>query len=162
MNNLFRFILFLLAALIIAGCGDNSEKKTQSESNSENIIASELTIENPWIRPGTLNRNTALFLVINNQTDLPDTLFDVESDAAQVVEVHESYKTENDMMGMRHIEFLEIPANSKVELKPMSYHVMLIGLNEDLVPGMEKSFVLKFKNTGEVNISAVVKEMMMK
>lgn len=161
MSKLLKIFAILLSASLLLSCGDTDDKKQQTVDESKKISEAELTIENPWIRPGTQNRNTALFLVINNQTDKADTLYDVESDVAQVVEVHESYKTENDMMGMRHIEFLEIPANSKVELKPMSFHVMLIGLNEDLAPGAERSFVLKFRNAGEIKIAAVVKEMMM-
>lgn len=160
MNKILKIFAILLLTLFFLSCGDNSDKKDQAVEENEKISAAELTIENPWIRPGTQNRNTALFLIINNQTDNADTLYDVESDVAQVVEVHESYKTEDDMMGMRHIEFLEIPSNSKVELKPRSYHVMLIGLNEDLAPGAERSFVLKFKNAGEIKIAAAVKEMM--
>ncbi|MBZ0177907.1 MAG: copper chaperone PCu(A)C [Melioribacteraceae bacterium] len=160
MKNLLKMISTMLFFLFFIGCGDNGDTKDQPADEAEKISSSELTIENPWIRPGTQNRNTALFLVINNQTNKADTLFDVEADVSQVVEVHESFKTEDDMMGMRHIEFLEIPAKSKVELKPMSFHVMLIGLNEDLAPGVERSFVLKFKNAGEIKIAATVKEMM--
>ena len=47
-----------------------------------------------------------------------------ESPAAGVVEVHEM-KMEGDIMKMRAIPALDLPAGKTVELKPGGYHVML-------------------------------------
>ena len=43
------------------------------------------------------------------------------------------------------------------ELKPGSYHVMMMGLKKELKEGDKISFTLKFKNAGELKIEAPVK-----
>lgn len=50
-----------------------------------------------------------------------------ESPAAGVTEVHEM-KMEGDIMKMRAVPALELPAGKTVELKPGGYHVMLMDL----------------------------------
>ena len=108
-----------------------------------------------------MNRNTAAFMKITNNMDVDDTLFAVKSDLAKVVELHETYEKENDMMGMRHIDYLVIPKNSVVELKPGSFHIMFIGLNEDLAIDQINKIKLFFRVNGEVEIEAKVKQTQM-
>ena len=113
------------------------------------------------MRPGSMNRNTAAFMKITNNMDVNDTLYAVSSDLAKVVEIHETYKKENDMMGMRHVDYLVIPKNSVVELKPGSFHIMFIGLNEDLAIDQISKFNLFFRVNGEIEIEAKVKQSQM-
>jgi hypothetical protein len=61
-------------------------------------------------------------------------------------------------MGMRPIDRLEIPAGGTVELKPGSYHIMLIGLNQELKPGDKIEITLTFEKAGEVKVTAEVRE----
>ncbi len=55
-------------------------------------------------------------------------------------------------MGMRHIDYLIIPKNSTVELKPGSFHIMLIGLNRDLAIDENNKVKLFFRVNGEIEI----------
>jgi len=50
------------------------------------------------------------------------------------VQIHEM-KMENDVMKMRAISRLDLPAGKAVELKPGGYHVMLMGLKQQLKDG---------------------------
>jgi copper(I)-binding protein len=65
------------------------------------------------MRPGAMNRNTATFLNVTNNTDIDDTLLSVQSELAKVVELHETYEKEKDMMGMRHVDYIIIPKKSR-------------------------------------------------
>ena len=47
---------------------------------------------------------------------------------------------------------LEIPAGGSVELKSGSFHVMLIGLKEDLTSGTSYELTLTFEKAGDVTI----------
>ncbi len=118
-----------------------------------------IKLEKQWIRSAPAGTNSAFFVDIVNNSDQPDTLYKAESDLAQVVEVHETYHTENGMMGMRHVDSIEIPANGTLQLKPGSYHIMLIRLNEDLKQGDTGKVTLFFKNGGKVAVEASVKDM---
>jgi len=45
-----------------------------------------------------------------------------------------------------------------VELKPGSYHIMLIGLKQDLKPGDRIEITLRFEKAGEIKVNAPVRE----
>jgi len=62
------------------------------------------------------------------------------------------------MMGMQPIKRLEIPAGGTVELKAGSYHIMMIGLKQDLKPGDTIEIILTFEKAGEVKVNAAVRE----
>jgi copper(I)-binding protein len=119
-------------------------------------------IIDPWMRVGAQGQNTALFFKIENNSDKADTLYQVDFQLAGKVEIHETYDAGNGMMGMREIGKVIIPANSTFELKPGSFHVMLIKLKQDIKKGFVGDFVLHFRNAGKIKIKAEAQEMMMK
>lgn len=135
------FLILVLSALTLFGQNNNQIK-----------------ITDPWIRNADKGMNTGMFLKIENLTNKDDELIGVESDFAEVNEIHEVFKN-NEMMGMRKIEKLPIKAKSKVELKPRDYHIMFIKLTKDLKLGDKKEVKLKFKNAGTIKVNAVVKAM---
>ena len=118
-----------------------------------------IKINDPWMRPSAEGSNTALFFEVVNKSDKPDTLFEAESDLAEVVEVHETFKRENDMMGMRKVKFVVIPPNSIVKFKPRDLHVMLIKLKRDLKVSEKGIATLFFKSAGKIKVEAVVRDM---
>ena len=73
------------------------------------------------------------------------TLVSARSDIAGVVEVHEM-KMENDVMRMRAVDGLKLPANQPVELKSGGYHLMMMDLKKQLKVGTEAQITLIFKN----------------
>ncbi len=62
------------------------------------------------------------------------------------------------MMGMREIEALDIPAGETVSLVPGGYHLMLLELADDLVPGETFELTLTFAPAGEVSVTVEVRE----
>ncbi|MEW6194154.1 MAG: copper chaperone PCu(A)C [Bacteroidota bacterium] len=119
---------------------------------------SKIQIHDPWIRPAAEGSNTALFFVVENKSDKPDTIYAAESTLSEVVEVHEMFK-KGDMMGMHEVEFVAVPAHSKVEFKPRDIHVMLIKTKKDIKLGEEGEAVLLFKNAGAIKVKATVRDM---
>lgn len=61
------------------------------------------------------------------------------------------------MMGMQKVDRVEIPAGGRLELKPGSYHIMLIGLTQDLKVGDRIEITLRFEKAGEITVSAEVR-----
>lgn len=121
-----------------------------------------IKIIEPWMRVGAQGQATGLFFKIENNSDKADTLYKVEFAPAGLVQIHETYDAGNDMMGMREIGHLVIPAKSTVELKPGSYHVMLMKLKKDIKKGYVGECTLYFKGAGKIVIKAEAKEMMNK
>jgi copper(I)-binding protein len=59
-------------------------------------------------------------------------------------------------MGMRPVEFVDLPAGVAVELKPGGYHIMFIDLVKPLEVGTTISLTLVFEKAGEVVIDVPV------
>lgn len=116
-----------------------------------------IKINNPWMRPSSEKMATALYFIIENKSETADTLFQVDSDLAERVEIHETY-SEGEMMGMRKVEFIVIEGNSSFELKPGAHHIMLMKLKKDIKDGDKAEFALQFKQAGEMKITATAKK----
>lgn len=94
---------------------------------------SQVTVSNAWVRatvPG--QQATGMFANLTAKHD--STLVSASSPVAATVEVHEM-KMEGDVMKMRAVASLPLPAGQAVSLKPGSYHVMLMGLKKPLPDG---------------------------
>lgn len=99
--------------------------------------------------------NTAAFMQIRNNGSEADMLVSAASDAAEVVEIHLS-EMKDGVMTMRQVPGVELPAGSTTELKPGSYHIMLINITRDLNSGDTVELVLEFEKTGELTVQAEV------
>ena len=95
--------------------------------------AAQVTVSDPWVR-GTVAQQKAsgAFMLLQSATDA--RLVSAASPVAGVVEIHEM-RMEGDVMRMRAVAGLDLPAGSTVELKPGGYHVMLIDLKKQLQDG---------------------------
>lgn len=91
------------------------------------------TVKDPWVR-GTVaqQKSTGAFMQVTSTQG--GKLISAKSPVAGVVEIHEMVM-EGDLMKMRAIPGLELPAGKPVELKPGSYHVMLMELKQQLKEG---------------------------
>ena len=119
---------------------------------------SKIEIKKAWLRPAAKEMNSALFFEIMNNGSRPDTLFQADSKISDDVMIHESYKTGNDMMGMRMLKFIAAPPHSLVKFKPGGLHVMVMNLKEDLKIGQTKEFTLKFRKAGKIKVKATVRD----
>jgi copper(I)-binding protein len=72
-------------------------------------------------------------------------LVGVSSPVAGVAEVHEM-KMEGDVMKMRALPLLDLPAGKKVDLKPGGYHIMLMDLKAPLAKDSTVPVTLLFKD----------------
>ena len=117
----------------------------------------EATVSKAWSR-ATLNGAEAgvVFAVITGG-DADDKLIAAESTAANFTEVHEHANGADGVMVMREVQGgIAIPAKGAVELKPRSYHVMLIGLKAPLKKGAKVPVVFVFQHAGRLAVEADV------
>ena len=135
------FVLLLSAALLLSACGAKEG----------------IEVRNAWARTSTQGMNSAVYFVIQNHNAEADELIGAASSVADAVEIHES-KMEGDVMMMNRVESVALEPSTKVEFKPGGYHVMLIGLKQDLKAGDEIEFTLQFKNSPDITMKATVKD----
>ena len=101
-------------------------------------------VEGAWARASVQGQTgTGAFMRLTAQDGA--RLVRAESPAAGVTEVHEM-KMEGDVMKMRAIPALELPAGKTVELKPGGYHVMLLDLKAPLAKDTALPLTLVFQD----------------
>ena len=111
-----------------------------------------LKIEHPWVRPTLSGQRTgAGYLGIHNSGSAADRLLGGSTPAAAAVEVHEM-RMDGDVMRMRELKALELPAGKAVALAPGGLHLMLTGLKAPLKIGDKLSVKLRFEKAGEVEL----------
>lgn len=117
-----------------------------------------LRISDAWARTTVPQQaHGAAFVQIDNTGKQADKLLRASSPAAQSVEVH-SMTMDHDIMRMRQLDDLALPAASKLVMKPGSgAHLMLIGLKQPLQAGQSVDLILEFEKAGKIAISARVK-----
>jgi copper(I)-binding protein len=97
----------------------------------------QVTVDKPWVRTTVAAQtSSAAYMTITSAQG--GKLVSASSPVAAAVEVHEM-RMAGDVMKMRAVDALPLPAGKPVELKPGGYHMMLTGLKKpvkfgDVVP----------------------------
>jgi len=91
------------------------------------------TVTDAWVR-GTVAQQKATGAFMQLTSAQGGRLVSVQSPVAGVVEIHEM-AMEGNVMKMRAVPGLDLPAGKAVELKPGAYHVMLMDLKQPLKDG---------------------------
>lgn len=99
---------------------------------------------------------SASFMTLENKSGHAIKLTSANSNVAEVVELH-THTNDNGVMRMRKVEFIEIPASGKTELKPGGLHIMLIGPHQPLKMGQEVTVDLTFEDGSNKTVSMPVK-----
>ena len=112
-------------------------------------------VEGAWARstvPG--QQGTGAFMRLN--ASKPMQLVGVATPVAGTAEVHEM-KMEGDVMRMRVVPHLDLPAGQTTELKPGGYHIMLLDLKQPLANGSVVPLTLLFRDASGARSQLEVK-----
>ena len=128
MHTYRRYAASLLAGLIATGAA-----------------GAQVKVEDGWAR-ATVQGQKATGAFMKFTAPQATRLVSVVTPLAGVAEIHEM-KMDNGVMKMRALtEGLELPANQSVELKPGSYHLMLMDLKAPLMKDSSVALTLTFKD----------------
>jgi copper(I)-binding protein len=97
------------------------------------LAHAQVKVETPWVRaavPGQLS--TGAFMDLTSVRDA--AIVKVEAAVAGVAEVH-TMEMKGNVMTMRAIEKLDLPAGKKVRLAPGGHHLMLMDLKQPVKNG---------------------------
>ena len=136
--------MVVLAAVLLTACG--AEKGIE--------------VHKVWMRPAAQGENEAVYFVMHNHASETDELTGVTSDAAEAVELDETTVV-SDVAQMKKLESVPVEAFAEIEFAPRGYHVMLIGLKQDLNVGDEIEIVLHFKNQEDIRIKVPVQNILL-
>lgn len=106
--------------------------------------SAEIIIKDAWVRTTVAEQKvTGAFMQITS--DKAVKLVAANSPAAETTEVHEM-SMQGDVMKMRQVNEVVIDAGKSVELKPGSYHIMLMNLKKPVQTGSIVNLNLEFQD----------------
>lgn len=125
---------------ILLACSLLATITVSAQANKANV-----SIDGAWVRATVAGQQgTGGFMKLTAHEDL--RLVSVSSPAAAVAEIHEMKMSANNVMEMRAISGLDLPKGKTVELKPGSYHLMLMNLKQALPKDSTVTVTLFFKD----------------
>ena len=98
------------------------------------------------------------FMKIENKGGPADQLVSASSPVASEVQLHEMAMDGN-VMKMRQVKDIPVPAGGSVELKPGGLHIMFMNIKAPLTAGETVPVKLKFAKAGEVEVKMPVNVM---
>lgn len=123
--------------------------------------AGDITIEHPYATPtvpGAAN-GAAYFRALVNSGKQSDRLLSAVTPVAASVEIHRSSVDGQNVMRMRALDALEIPAGTTLQPRHGGdTHLMLIGLKAPLKVGDRFPLTLRFERGGEREVTVWVQQ----
>jgi copper(I)-binding protein len=126
-------------------------------AQAEDVTAAGLKITTPWARATPKGASVGGgYMKITNTGNAPDRLIGGVSEISSRFEIHEM-SMDNGVMKMRSVPGgIEIKPGQSVEFGPSGYHVMLVGLNRQLMQGDHFKAALEFAKAGKFEVDFTV------
>lgn len=142
--------VLLMFSSIAAQCGVAPAQNNAAPANPQ-IMVSEASAR-------ASIPNGSVYLTLTNNSNGADALVGVSTDAAESAELHETEIDANDVMRMKPVEAVELPAGGSVAMEPGGKHIMLIGLKENHNAGDKISLTLSFRNAAPQTVEVEITE----
>ena len=120
--------------------------------------AQEIIVNDAWIRgvPPSA-KTTAAFMTIENTGSEDMILISAACEVTEIVQIH-TMEQVGEVMKMKELSNLRVPANGQTSLAPKGYHIMMIGLRRPISEGEVIPLSLNFSDGSIVNVDAVVRK----
>lgn len=117
-----------------------------------------ITVQDVWTRatPGNA-RTAAVYFTAINRGGESDRITSASSPASDRAEMHTTIH-DGDIMRMRRVISVDVPAGGRAEFKPNGFHVMLTGLKGPLKAGDTVPLTLHFDRTGDRTVTVTVRK----
>jgi copper(I)-binding protein len=144
-----RWLMAFAAVLVV--CIPEAEVEAQAQVQ----LKAQPHVQDAWARPTVQGQTVggAYFRIDGGPAG--DRLLAISVDIAQSVELH-TMRMDGDVMRMRQLDSVDVPAKQSVEFKPGGMHVMLIGLKTPLKVGNNFPMTLRFEKAGSVSVNVRV------
>lgn len=145
---LFLAVLLLLTTGLAAQCAPATGQGG----------APKINVAEPYGLTAIAGGNGVVYLKLVNAGGSTDSLIKVETQAAEVAELHETSIDANDVMHMKPLAKVDVPAGETVNLEPGGKHIMLVKLKQELKAGETIKLTLTFEKSGPLAVKAGIRE----
>lgn len=129
-----------------------------SDKKNSEFRVGQIKVENPYTRATVAGQKVAGgFMKIENK-GAADQLISASSPIAAEMQLH-TMSMEGNVMKMREVKAIDVPANGSVDLKPGGLHLMFMDIKAPLKAGESVPVKLKFQKAGELEIKVPVREL---
>ena len=146
-----HFIRTAAAAAMLVAVATAVATPAQAQAN--------VSVKDAWVR-ATVPQQKATGAFMQLQAARDSKFVSASSPLTPTVEVHEM-AMQGDVMRMRQVQSVDLPAGKTVELKPGGYHIMMMNLKAQVKEGDTVPFTLVFEGKDgkreQVEIQAPVK-----
>ncbi|HRO57688.1 MAG TPA: copper chaperone PCu(A)C [Burkholderiaceae bacterium] len=129
-----------------------------SASPAPSVKLGLLTIQEPWSRATAPGASVGGGYLVLENAGGDDRLVGASSPVSARVELH-TMSMQDNVMRMRQVENVELPAGQRVELRPGGLHLMFMELKAPLEEGGTFPVTLRFEKAGEVEVKMSVRSM---
>ena len=151
-------INFLQAVTASALIAFSSSTLAHNDMKSPEYRIGQLKIEHPYARATAPGQKAAGgFMKIENK-GAADQLIAARSPVAGEMQLH-TMAMDGNVMKMREVKGIDVPANGSVELKPGGLHLMFMDIKTPLKAGETVPVKLKFQKSGEVEVKMQVRDL---
>ena len=148
-----------LFAVMCTVLGITFSASTLAQNVTQTVTTNAIKVENAYTRATVPGQQVAGgFMKIENKGASVDQLISASSPAAGEVQLHEM-AMEGNVMKMRQVKDIAVPAGGTVELKPGGYHLMFMNIKSPLTAGETIPVKLKFAKAGELEVKMSVNTM---
>jgi copper(I)-binding protein len=150
---------FLYKVIAIGTLGLAASSISMAQGVTKTVKTDAIKIEGAYTRATAPGQQVAGgFMKIDNKGNTADQLLSASSPAAGEVQLHEMAMDGN-VMKMRQVKDIAVPAGGSVELKPGGYHLMFLNLKGPFTAGQTVPVKLKFAKAGDVEVKMPVNAM---
>ena len=135
-KNLFPVGMLIFAGILLTACGTGSAETG-------------IDVDQVKVGAAAQGEDSPVYLAMHNYGSETDQLTGVTSDAAEAVRLHN---------GEEVVEAIPVYANTEFVFIPDGYHVMLVGLKQELHIGDQIEITLHFSNHADMMITVPVQE----
>jgi hypothetical protein len=117
-----------------------------------------ITVQDVWTRatPGNAKTAAVYFTAINRGGE-SDRIVSASSPASDRADMHTTIR-DGDIMRMRRVISVDVPAGGRATFKPNGFHVMLTGLKAPLKAGDTVPLTLHFDHAGDLTVTVTVRK----
>lgn len=148
---------FLHAITASALIGFSGLSLAHSDAKGSDYRIGQLKIENPYARATAPGQKVAGGFMKIESKGAADQLIAASSPVAGVMQLH-TMAMDGNVMIMREVKGIDVPANGSVELKPGGLHLMFMDIKTPLKAGETVPVKLKFQKSGEVEVKLQVRD----